>query len=163
MRIHILVGLTALAMAGPSASDPACRDNLPFHSIFTSNALNLEFPEPEDLVIRTEKQWCEFWARAHSARTKPPPCDLGVADFRYEAIVATAIGSRSNGCFGVAVSCIETSRGRGALRVFVRERVPGPRCICTLSLVSPVHAVVVDKPIGRVDFVHEISVLQCRY
>ncbi len=161
MRIHILVGLTALAMARPSASDPACRDNLPFHSIFTSNALNLEFPEPEDLVIRTEKQWCEFWARAYSAGTNPPPCDLGVADFQSEAIVAAAIGNRGNGCFGVSISCIESSLGRGALRVLIRERVPGPGCICTQSLVSPVHAVVVDKPVGRVDFVHETTVLEC--
>jgi hypothetical protein len=152
-----------LSVAGPSASKPACRGDVPFDPILSASASPFEFPEPEDFVIRTEKQWCEFWARAHSARTNPPPCDLGLADFRYEVIVATAIGSRSNGCFGVAVSCIETSRGRGALRVFIRERVPGPRCICTLSLVSPVHAVVVDKSVGRVDFVHEISVLQCRY
>jgi hypothetical protein len=159
MRIHVLVGLATLAMAGPSASDPACRDNLPFHSIFASNALNLEFPEPEDLVIRTEKQWCEFWARAHSAGTSPPPCDLGLADFQSEAVVATAIGNRGSGCFGVSISCIETSRG--ALRVLIRERVPGPGCICTQSLVSPVHAVVVDKPVGLVDFVHETTALEC--
>ena len=161
MRIHTLMALTILTAAGPSASDPACRDNVPFDAILSASASTFEFPEPEDLVIQTEKQWCEFWARAHSARMSPPPCDLGLADFRHEAIVATAIGNRPSGCFGVSVSCIETSRGRGALRVFIRDRVPGPGCSCTASFVSPIHAVVVDKPVGRVDFVHEISVLQC--
>lgn len=163
MRLHTLMALTIFSVAGPSAGDPACRDDVPFDRVLSASATPFEFQEPGDLVIRTEKQWCEFWARTHGTRAVPLPCDLGVADFRHEVILATAIGSRPNGCFGVAISCIETSRGRGALRVFIRDREPGSSCICTQALISPVHAVVVDKPVGRVEFVHESSVLQCDY
>jgi len=161
MRIHILVALISFIMTGIAKSDTACENPVPFDSIFLTRSTS--FTQPEDLVIRTEEQWCELWARVHAGNWLPP-CDRDLVDFRHEAIVFTAIGGRRNGCFDVSITCIEAIRGRGVLRVFARERAPAPYCVCTRAPTSPVHAVVVDKPVGRVEFVHEVLVpQQCGY
>jgi hypothetical protein len=93
---------------------------------------------------------------------------LSLVDFRHEVVIASSIRG-SNGCVGIGIANIESGRRhrrglgrrRGGLRVFVRDIVPGPNCICFQSLVFPVRAVVVSKPVGRVSFIHETAVLQC--
>jgi len=161
MRIHLLLAVIAFTVAAIAKSDMPCRNDVPFDSILSTSTFRRQFELPEDHVIRTEEQWCEFWARVHADMLPPQPCDLDLIDFRHEAILVTAIGTRHNTCFDASISCIEAIRGRGSLRVFVREQVPRLNCICFRSFVSPIHAVAVDKPVGRVEFVHEVAVLQC--
>ena len=162
MRFQTLGLLLVLAFASPSAADHECRDTVPFDSVLSSIRGGISGPLPEQThVLRTQRQWCELWNLAHSGLTDPPPCDVGAADFRHEVIVAVARWNFGGSCHGISVSCIDATHGRGALRVFVREFVPGPGCQCTQNFSSKVHAVVVDKPVGRVEFVTETAVLQC--
>jgi hypothetical protein len=155
MRLLFAVCLLVL----PAACVPP-GENVAFDVVIATNN-SLDFVEPEDLVIQTEEQWCDFWARAHSAHTEPPACDRSVADFGHETVLAVTMGSRATGCFSIAVDEIVTGPGLDAITVFVREQVPGPACICTQSFTSPAQAVVVDNPIAEVDFVRETVALQC--
>ena len=154
--IFLVASLLVLGAAKAEASDGA---DVAFEEVLLGQ-FSLFYDGPSDLVIRNEGQWCEFWEQAHGNRSEPPPCDLSLVDFRDEAVIASAIGG-SNGCVTINITHIEAGHGRGSLRVFVRDTVPGPFCICTQSLVFPVHAVVVSKPVGRVRFIHETAELQC--
>ena len=112
-----------------------------------------ELSAPADLVIRDERQWCEFVA----ATLSPVPCDEFGIDFGREVVIASAIGARPNGCYSVAIRSITKIRRPRRLQVIVAELFPGRGCTiaCTQAIVYPVAAVVVSKPVGRVEFLHQ--------
>ena len=155
MRIFLAVSLISVAVAClPPGEEVA------FESVLSTND-SLDFIEPESFVVRTADQWCGFWASAHSTHTEPPTCDLGVVDFEQEAVLAVTMGMRPNGCYSISIDRVETGQEPGSITVFVREQVPGAGCFCTHSITSPAEAVVVDNPIGPVDFIRESVTLQC--
>jgi hypothetical protein len=162
--ILLAAALLWLGVAGAEASD---RDDVEFEEIFVGD-FGLFYDGPTDLVIRNERQWCEFWIQAHGRRAEPPPCDLSLVDFRHEVVIASS-NRGNNGCVRVGIADIEAGRWhqrglgsrRGGLRVFVRDTFPGRNCLCTQSFVFPVRAVVVSKPVGRVSFIHETVISQC--
>ena len=166
MRMTILLVFSGLLLTGIANSESPGDTDVAFEEILVGD-FGVRYDGPTDLVIRNERQWCDFWEKAHAIRTEPPPCDLSLVDFRREAVIATAVAG-SNGCVRTDITHIETRRGhrarggrRGGLRVFVRDAFPGRNCLCTLSFVFPVQAVVVSKPVGRVRFMHETATLQC--
>lgn len=159
--IALLAALLLLLLLGAAEAEASNGDDVAFEEVLLGD-FGLFYDGPLDLVIRNERQWCEFWMEAHGSRAEPLPCDLSLIDFRHELVIASAtVGS--NGCFGINIPQIERERrrGRGRLRVFVREIIPGRNCICTQAFVFPVRAVVVSKPVGRVGFIHETAILQC--
>lgn len=127
-----------------------------------SESLSSSLTSPEDLVIRDEEQWCAFQERVNSGSSPPPPCDTSLVDFENEVVIATAIGSRPNTCYSVDITRIEAKPSRRIVEVVVEETAPGTGCGCFLAFVQPTLAVVVDKPIGRVDFVHNVVVDDCQ-
>lgn len=156
-RILLATSLLLLALVG--ACVPPGED-VPFESVL-HRADSLDFMEPESFVLRSAEAWCDFWADAHSSQTEPPACEPGLVDFDHETVLAVTVGSRPNGCYGIAVDAIVTGEEPGSVTVFVREQVPGPGCLCTQAFTSPTEAVVVANPVGSVDFVHEVSTLPC--
>ena len=170
MRFGILALFTSLTVAGPAAGDFSeidfsvfeCTDGVAFQSILSQSAPRFEFTGPETFVFRKEREWCEFWDRVHADFQDPPPCDVSQVDFRHQAVVAAAVGDRSNTCFGVVIPCVDAPKGRGRLRARVVEITPGTGCGCGFALTSPIHAVVVDKPVGRVDFDQRLCEFQCQ-
>lgn len=167
MRRIIILLAAALLWLGVAGAEASGGDDVAFEEIFVGD-FGLFYDGPTDLVIRNERQWCEFWEQAHGRRAEPPPCDLSLVDFRHEVVIASSMPG-SNGCVGIGIANIESGRGhrrglgrrRGGLRVFVRDIVPGRNCLCTQSFVFPVRAVVVSKPVGRVSFIHETAITQC--
>lgn len=160
MRKTIILLMASLLLLGVARPEACSGDAVAFEEVLFGNFRPF-YDGPTDLVIRNERQWCEFWKQAHGNRTGPPRCDRSLVDFRHEVVIASALAG-SNGCYTIDIIRIEAGqRGRGALRVFARDTVPGPHCICTLSLVFRVKAVVVSKPVGRVLFIHEPATLQC--
>ena len=145
------------AQCVPESCTPGVAFDVVFHQKFTG------FRRVADLVIRTPKQWCAFWAEAHANTWPAPPCDTTVADFRHEVVLVTAIGPRGTTCFDVDVGCIGQKSGRGVLQVHVRDTVsPDCHIPCGRVVVHPVQAIVLDKPVGRVEFTHETVEIQCR-
>jgi hypothetical protein len=167
MRKTIVLISAALLWLGVAGAEASGGDDVVFEEIFFGDFGHF-YDGPTDLVIRNERQWCEFWKQAHGIRVEPPPCDLTLVDFRHEVVIASSIRG-SNGCVGIGIANIESGRRhrrglgrrRGGLRVFVRDIVPGRNCICTQSFVFRVRAVVVSKPVGRVSFIHETAITQC--
>jgi len=159
MQKMLILLVSALMLLGVAGAETSRADDVEFEEILAGD-FGLSYDGPTDLVIRNERQWCEFWEQAHGVRTEPPPCDLSVVDFRHEAVIASAFAG-SNGCISIDITHIEARHGRGDLSVFTRDTVPGRSCLCTLSFVFPVHAVVVSKPVGRVSFIHDTATLQC--
>ena len=134
------------------------RPSLSFESILSTQFSPLS--EPEDLVIEDEEAWCLFWDRLHSNQTPQPPCDRDLVDFSHQAVLASAIGWRSNLCYSASITAVEPGGGE-RLKVFVREIAPGPGCGCFLALATPVDVVVVDKPVSIADFFHETRINRC--
>jgi len=149
-----------LLLSGTANAGPACEEDDVAFEVVLLQSFPFSFDAPRDFVIRNERQWCTFWRQVHLNLDPAPACDRAAIDFRHELVIASTTGSGPNGCYGVDIPEIKRIRGRG-IRVFVNERIPGPDCLCTLSFVSPIQAVVVSEPVERVEFVHEETVLDC--
>ena len=161
MRLLTSFALLVVTCAGVSHAHPVCEpDEVDFEVVLMNSLFDI-FAEPRDFVIRNEHQWCRFWRDAHAALTDPPECDRSAVDFRHETVIASALGNRPNGCFGVHIGEIRRVEGTRRLTVFVEERTPGRDCLCTQSFISPVQAVVVPARVRWVEFVHETSVVDC--
>ena len=157
---RIIIPLVASVLfLGASTVQASGEDEVAFAEVLVGD-FGLFYDGPSDLVIRNQRQWCEFWEQAHDTRADPPSCDLSLLDFRHEVVIASAIAG-GNGCYRIDITGIEAEPGRGELRVFARDTVPDRHCICTQAMVFRVQAVVVSRPVGRVRFIHETATLQC--
>lgn len=165
-RLLVLLVASLLLMGVSTAEDCAGGGEVEFEELLFGGPSHRQFPSsyngPTDLVIRNERQWCQFWELAHGNRTDPPPCDTSLVDFRREAVIATARAG-SNGCVTVDLVGLEASEqyGRFLLTALVRDTGPGRGCICSAAFVFRVKAYVVSEPMGLVDFVHEPATLEC--
>ena len=160
MRGILVLLVAVLVLPGAANAGAPSGDEVAFEEVFSGSFSIFSYDGPLDLVIRNKRQWCKFWDHAHGTRTDPPACDLSLVDFRHEVVIASALVG-SNGCVGIDITHIEARSGRGALRVFTRDTVPGRNCICTQAFVFPVQAVVVSKSVGRVRFIHQAATLHC--
>jgi hypothetical protein len=118
---------------------------------------NSGFDGAERLVIRSQERWAEVWAVIH--RTRHPLPDLPQVDFRENVVVVAAMGSRPTGGFSVGIEGV--ARAGDDLEVLVEERSPGPGCLTTQAVTSPMVAVRIPAPTGRVRFVERQVVRHC--
>jgi hypothetical protein len=119
--------------------------------------------EPGDFVIRNERQWCEFVDEIYGG-LPPTPCGEFDIDFRRENVIASTLGARPNGCYFASIRSITRVSGPRRLHVVVSELFcsPGPRLCSLHRIIYPIAAVVVSKPLNRVEFVHPPVVPVCR-
>jgi hypothetical protein len=119
-------GGAAAAVIGPSAS--TCYANV---------------AQPEvEAIIRNECAWIDFWTE-HSDNVFPAP-PVPAVDFSRYVVVAVISGTRSNGCFGIEITHID-STSCGGRTIHVRERVPCAGQLCTLALTNNFHFIKVCK------------------
>jgi hypothetical protein len=131
-----------------------------FEVVFESTVYARDLDGREDLVIRTEEDWCDFWSRAHGAFTEPPPCDNTAADFEVQTILVATMHAPS-GCFNVFFDDVTAGDAVHSLVASVREVAPGPGCMCTMSFTTPMQAIVVANPVSEVSFLREGETLAC--
>jgi len=81
-------------------------------------------------------------------------------DFRRSMIILAAMGTQSTG--GHTITIEGVYRGGGQLWVVVHEEAPGPGCLTTQVLTTPVDAVSVSLSTERVNFVERKTVRDCR-
>jgi hypothetical protein len=122
---------------------------LEFHSGFTA---------PARLVVRSEAEWREVWARIYQGRMPQPA--LPAVDFAREAVLVAALGERSSGGHGIVVDSVYDTGAE--LQAVVRRTSPGAGCVVTGALTQPVDAVRIPATTKSVKFVDRDEVRDCR-
>ena len=95
----------------------------------------------ERRVIRDRATWEAFWARAAAFRTPRPAAPA--VDFERHMIVVVGVGPRPSGGYTVFIERV--SHGLRGLDVRATSASPGAECGVTLSITSPLHAVLVPR------------------
>jgi hypothetical protein len=114
------------------------------------------FDEPVELVIRDRATLESAWSRVHNqVQGNPAP----VVDFARETVILVALGRASSGGHDVRVDAIAPS-GNGAVVRYTATR-PGPDCMTTQALTSPVDVVRVPRTMGTVRFERRDAVQRC--
>ena len=134
------------ASAHPDSVDPMSdQPQSSFHRMLTQKSSG--FDEPAELVIRNRAALESAWARLFDqVQGNPAPA----VDFTRETVLLVALGRRSSGGYAVRVDAV-TRRGESAV---VRYTVtsPGPGCMSTQALTSPVEVVRTTRLSGAVRF-----------
>lgn len=105
------------------------------------------YTEPAEEVIRDPAAWASAWRRLHDAN---PATALPEVDFGQSMVVLLALGERSSG--GHAVRFDELSREGDTATVRYTVTSPGPNCMSTQAITSPVDVVRVARVPGTVRF-----------
>lgn len=125
------------------------RQALELHSGFTA---------PARLVVRSEAEWRDAWARIYQRRMPTPA--LPAVDFAREAVLVAALGERPSGGHGIVVDSVYDTGAE--LQAVVRRTSPGAGCMTTGALTQPVDAVRIPATSKSVKFVDRDQVNDCR-
>ena len=105
------------------------------------------YTESAEEVIRDPAAWASAWRRLHDAN---PATALPEVDFDRSMVVLLALGERSAG--GHAVRFDELVRDGEGATVRYTVTSPGPTCMSTQAITSPVEVVRVARVAGTVRF-----------
>jgi hypothetical protein len=146
------------AVPAPARPDSASPVSAPapssFSRILTQNTSG--FDESAELAIRDQAALESAWARLfNQVQGNPAPA----VDFTRETVILVALGRRTSGGNAVRVDGV-TRAGEGAL-VRYTATSPGPGCMTTQSLTSPVDVVRVPRISGAVRFERHEVVERC--
>ena len=122
---------------------------LPFDKLWVDN--NASVSAAQTLVLRDAATFQQVWNSAMQNHVPAPA--VPQVDFTRRMVLAVFIGTRPNGCYGVAIDKVAVSNG--VLTVGYREAKPAPETICTQMITSPAVMVEIDHIDGRVEFVAE--------
>ncbi len=141
----------------PGPKPEPCDNGIDFYEVL--NASQTGFSQPDQGIINTEEEWCEFWDQLYATMWPKPPCDTSLINFAEETAVYVALGSRPNSCYGVNITCITPKEQK--LEVDYEEIIPGETCACATVVVRPVDVVKIEKFEGNTEFQRYIRVLDC--
>lgn len=109
-------------------------------------------------VIRDDAAWRAMWA-VLMQNVSPQP-ELPTVDFTKEMLVVAALGERGSGGFSIVIdSAISTASGAV---VVVHITSPGPQCMNTQVITSPVDVARIPRVSGTVQFRDRATVDDCR-
>ncbi len=150
---HVLTAaalLAALAAFSCDDDSPTQPGAVEFRSLLESGDSGIH--ERRDEAIRDANRFRQVWSEiAHAG--PPPPIDFG----RESVAVSTLVGT--SGCFRVEIRDVAAA-GDG-VRVRVVEKEPGPSCICTAHISTPIHVVAFTRVAGGVFFHRERETIAC--
>ncbi|CAN5722221.1 hypothetical protein BH23GEM9_BH23GEM9_12820 [soil metagenome] len=158
----VLAAVTAatLLACGSETSGPempSAATTVTMEDIVTLQTAWSGYESPARLLITSETQWAEAWARIYS-NISPVPVRPAV-DFSQNVIVLVAMGQRPT--TGYSVNITETRVHGNSLYVRVTERLPGPSCGTGQALTAPVHAVQVPRQSGGAQFIVDRQTFSC--
>lgn len=116
------------------------------------------FTTVQRTVIRDDATWRAMWA-VIMQNVSPPP-ELPSVDFTKEMLVVAALGERRSGGFSIAIDSA-SSTASGAM-VVVHVTTPGPQCMNTQAITSPVDVARIPRITGTVQFRDRVTVDDCR-
>lgn len=162
-RIAILPLLATIACSSgatpTSGEDPGARLDVyagPSQVTLVESAYS-GFREATRLVVRDLATWERVWP-VLNGRVEPMPPVIA-PDFGEEIAVVAALGVRRSGGFAVHVDSV--ARHELGAVIYVTTITPGPTCITTGVMTSPVHAVRVPRIEGRVAWRVRSVVVAC--
>lgn len=158
MRNLICAAVAFAVAAVPFQAEAAGFCDTPFTVLVDQQYSNVT--QPTTWVLRTRADYCDAWAIIHSNQFPAPPCDSSGVDFNTETAIMVALGWRSNGCYGVGMSCIHQFTPN-TIGVAYTETVPGSNCFCTQAIVNPVQIVKVEGNFTRAFYRDRVRTLQC--
>ena len=137
-------GATLAQQSAQPAKPSAMRPLTASAHLFTSE--NATAGEPGLRVVRDRAAWEAEWRSLQAGLAAGP---APAVDFVREMVVVVAAGEQSSGGHRVRVD--GTSPGPdGALVVHVTRTSPGPGCMSTMAITSPVDVVRVPRAAGAV-------------
>jgi hypothetical protein len=135
-----LLGI-ALVISSSADSNKERTISLSFSTI--EKGFRSEIKERKLVVIRTEKEWEEFW-RLHKkpflTEQQIPP-----VDFKHEMVIAVLSGEKRTGGYGIEITRVEENLEKGQLEVFFLETHPSPKSMVIQALTQPYHIVKLKK------------------
>lgn len=138
-----------------SAEPSESQEPMTLQRILTEQETGLN--HPLRLVIRDPEQWKSIWSEVMRDRSTVTP--LPAVDFTRYMVILAAMGIQSTG--GHEISIEEVRRDGKHLVVTVRQVSPGPECMTTQVLTSPVDIVQVPKSDEAVTFVEQKEIQNC--
>jgi hypothetical protein len=140
MRSTVLViALICVAATASFAAEPPCPGHeIPYEFVLERPAPYLDPEDQDAVVIRNEKQWCEFWGW-------DKPCDTAGIDFSNEVALAVYL-PQVPACDTRDLTEVCGAGGRH-LRVVVDVVVNRP-CLVPAFIPSHWYVVTVDKPVA---------------
>lgn len=127
--------LAALVLSGCGGSDASDGINLPFTTVESSTFSGVA--AAETVVARSAQEFAQLWSR-HSGYRIPAPAAPTV-DFATMQVAGVFLGSRSSGCYSVAITRVTQTEAR--IEVAYREQTPAPGAACTAVITAPAHLV----------------------
>ncbi len=133
----VVVSLSVLATVAHAQTSPCAGSEVPYDTVLQRPAPDLDLEDQDAVVIRNERQWCEFWGWSK-------PCDTYGIDFSNE--VALAVYMPDWACDRADLTELCSAGGRH-LRVVVDVVASRP---CLLPVVIPPrwYVIEVDKPVA---------------
>ena len=114
------------------------------------------FDEPAELVIREQSALESAWSRVHNqVQGNPPPA----VDFARETVLLVALGRASSGGHDVHIDAVARTGDEAVVRYTATR--PGPGCMTTQALTSPVDVVRVPRIAGSIRFERRDAVQRC--
>jgi len=138
------LGVEGSLGTGPSGERPNAHPcpicDRPFTPILYTSDSN---KSAQTLVIDNLAGWCSFW---------PAACSAGLVDFSSEVALVSAIGSRPNTCYSVAITCVKQNGAFDNLAVTYVESCPQSGSLCFQVITTPMHVVKVPRPVAGAAF-----------
>jgi hypothetical protein len=152
---------SANGAGGPQAQEipgiPPGAANIEFQPIEGASTIYGPFAEGQRRVIRDPAEWGAFWNEVNGHLTPIP--GLPAIDFSEQTVIAAIMGERPSG--GHTIRIEEMLEDDGRLFAVVVETSPGPNCITTQVITSPVATVAVERVGREVEFVDRSETLEC--
>jgi hypothetical protein len=113
--------------------------------------------QAQNFVIKDAAAWNDLWQRIYATQTPVPP--LPDVDFNTQMVVASAIGGKPSGGYGVLLT--GAARDTGGLVIAVRATSPGAHCIVTQAFTQPIDIARLVKTGGDVRFEQTQQTVDC--
>jgi hypothetical protein len=102
----------------------------------------------ETVVVRNAGEWEAFWGRHASFMVPPPPPPP--QDFSGRQMVGVFVGSRPDGCYGIAVTSVMLESQHVVIRY--HERREAGAFSCTQAVTQPHHIIWIPSSSLPVEF-----------
>ncbi|MGI8546923.1 MAG: protease complex subunit PrcB family protein [Gemmatimonadaceae bacterium] len=157
---------TALVLAIPGCGQPAPTSSLPPNAANVTSAQQpytrimsaptSGFTESENLVLKTDAGLASAWKTVHAGIPGNPAPAI---DMAHNMVVLIALGQRSTGGYTVRFDSLTTEAAGAVVRYTVTS--PGPGCMNTQMITSPIDVVSVPRIDGTVRFEKTDAVNRC--